>query len=281
MTRIALNKVRLDPSPVSGLAKGVHGLLFGLFLLQFGWVLAGFWLPPTKSTLGDWPAALLLLLATATTLVSMTRQLPGQNVLLVSFLIVLLAGGAVTLGALTGIPFGFFTFTEHAGPPLFPPLPWSIPLLWLVVLLTSRGTARLILRPWRALPNYGFWLIGLTVLLALIADLNLEVYATQVKHYWAWGPAKIPVHWYGVPVSNFFGWAMTALLIVIFVTPALINKKPVTFPPDHHPLVVWFLLNAVFVFGNGRHHLWTAAMLGAILCPLAALLALNGSRSQS
>lgn len=275
MPRIAFNKVRLQPSPISGLATGLHWLLFSLFLVLFAWVLASLWLPATARSLGDWPTALLLILATATTLVSMTRQLPGQNVALVSVLMVLLASGAVTLGALTGIPFGFFSYTANAGPRLLPPLPWSVPLLWLVILLTSRGTARLILRPWRNLPIYGFWLIGLTTLLVLLTDLNLEVYATQVKHYWAWGPTRLPLLWHGVPPSNFLGWTVTTLLILIFVTPALINKKPVTFPPDYQPLAVWFLLNGLFVVGNGLHHLWASAILGATLSPIAVLLALH------
>ena len=66
------------------------------------------------------------------------------------------------------------------GRQLFDPLPWTIPMIWLVALLASRGTARLVLRPWRNTPNYGYWLIGTAALLVVVLDLGLEPFAVQV-----------------------------------------------------------------------------------------------------
>src|SRR5665213_650019 len=54
------------------------------------------------------PEAILLLLATISTLAALTRRLPSQNVLLVAFIIALIGSGAHALGAKSGIPFGQF-----------------------------------------------------------------------------------------------------------------------------------------------------------------------------
>jgi uncharacterized membrane protein len=225
-----------------------------------------------------WPEALLLLLATAGTLTALARQLPLQNVLLAAFVIALMGGAAHALGVTMGIPFGPFLFSADAGPRLFKTLPWALPLIWVVVILNSRGVARLILRPWRKNRSYGFWLIGLTALLTAGFDLALDPYAARVEHYWFWLPTKFPVTWQGAPLVNFLSWATVALLMLAFVTPALINKNPVRRPPDFHPLAVW--LGAILWFGMvaARHEMWLAAGIDGIMAVLVATFAIRGGR---
>ena len=77
-----------------------------------------------------------------------------------------------------------------------------MPLIWVVVILNSRGVARLILRPWRKIRNYGFWLIGLTAALTMLFDLAFDPFASRVKHYWLWVPTKLPLTWQGAPGNN-------------------------------------------------------------------------------
>ena len=105
---------------------------------------------------------------------------------------------------------------SESGPLIFNALPWFMPFLWVVVILNSRGVARLILRPWRKLRVYGFGLSELPPLLTLIFVLGLEPFATRFRHYWIWSPTKLPVDWYGTPLSDFLGWVVTALLILGF-----------------------------------------------------------------
>ena len=128
-------------------------------------------------------------------------------------------------------PSGPTSIPNSIGQQLFYPLPWAIPLLWIAVILASRGVARLILRPWRKTQNYGFRLMGLTTGLALCLDLGLEPFATRVKHYWFWNPTKLKFDYYTTPWINFFGWGVTVLLILAFATPSLINKKPMHHSP--------------------------------------------------
>jgi uncharacterized membrane protein len=224
------------------------------------------------------PEALLILLATVSTITALARQLALQNVLLAAFVIALTGGAVHALGVTMGIPFGPFIFGADAGPQLFKMLPWAMPLIWVVAILNSRGVVRLILRPWRKVRSYGFWLIGLTAALTMLFDLAFDPFASRVKHYWLWMPTKFPLTWQGAPLVNFFSWMAVALLMLVFVTPALINKNPARRMPDFHPLAVW--LGAILLFGSASalHGMWGAVALDGTIAVLAATFAIRGGR---
>jgi uncharacterized membrane protein len=279
MNRVALNHITLGSNRFSGLAPKIHGVLFGLFLVQFILVWSRLWLPWPLLGNARWPDGLLVVLTTATVLASLACELPGQNVMLASIVIAFIAGAVHTLGALTAMPFGPYVYTDHIGQQLFYPLPWAVPMVWIAFLLSSRGVARLMLRPWRNSPSYGFKLIGLTALLVVLLDVGLEPFATRVKHYWFWNPTKLRLDWYSTPGVNFMGWAITALLILAFATPALINKNPVQKPkPEYSPLAVWLLLNLLFGTGAAVHQLWPAVGLISLSSVAVAVFAITGAR---
>jgi len=262
----------------TSLLKSLHWAGCGLFLVAFGLV----WLDQLRPLRGlqdaGWPMAVLLLAAAITTLTSLARQLPGQNVLLAAGIIALLGGGTHAVGALAGVPFGPFTFTSAAGPALFDTLPWSAPFVWVVFIFNARGVARLILRPWRKLRAYGFWLIGLTAALALLLDLALEPFASCVKNYWIWAPTKLPLVWCRTPATNFLGFTVAALLMLAFATPALINKSHTKFPSDYHPAGMWLLLNLLFATGAAQQHLWPAVGLIGASVAVTGVFTVRGAR---
>lgn len=249
--------------------------LLGLFLIVVGVLiaqtLASFSLPAR----GIWHAGVLIV-AVATTLVSLCGQLPMQNVLLAAFIIGIISGGMHLLGAISGLPFGPVVYSRDAGPQLWS-LSWAMPFIWIVAILNSRGVARLILRPWRKLRMYGFWIIGVTTVLTLLFDFGLEPFATRFEHYWLWRPTKMPFNWYGAPLSNFLGWLVTALLALAFTTPSLINKKPSKSVPDYHPLIVWVATNILFAAAAISQHFWPAAALSGIACVVALVFAVRGA----
>lgn len=224
----------------------------------------------------QFPEAALLVLAVVTTMTGVARQLPGQNVVLAAVVILIIGGAAQTLGALTAIPFGPFVYGERMGPQLFHPLPWAAPLIWVVAILNSRGVARLMMRPWRKMRSYGFWVIGITGVLVAIFDLGLEPFATRVQHYWVWNPTKMAIDYYGTPYVNFVAWAAVALLILGFVTPSLINKKPGKSPPSFHPLILWLLLQLLFMVAAASHQLWGAAATSLVASIVVAFFAVRG-----
>jgi uncharacterized membrane protein len=226
-----------------------------------------------------WPEALLVLLATFTTLAALTRQLPLQNVLLAASGIALIGGVVSAVGARTGIPFGPFTFGSEAGPQLFNLLPWAMPLVWVIVILNSRGVARLILRPWRKTHTFGFWLAGLTVTLAMLFDIAFDSFASHLKHYWIWEPTKFPGTWQGAPLVNFMGWGIVSLLMLMFVTSALINKQlSKRNVPRFHSLVVWLGAILLFVIASARHGVWMVAAVDGVIGIVTAAFAIRGAR---
>jgi putative membrane protein len=220
----------------------------------------------------NWPEALLLLLAFASTLAALARHLPSQNVWLAAIIIAAIGGGSHLLGAKSGIPFGAFWFGAEIGRKIFGALPWAMPLLWVVAVLNSRGMARLVLRPWRKVRTYGFWLIGLTALFTLLYDCALEPFAGH-RHYWIW------LRPHGAPLTNFVGWFLVTLLMLAFATPVLINKQlSKRSAPDFHPLAVWLGSILLFAIGGAINGLWPAVAVDAVIGIAATVFAVRGGR---
>jgi uncharacterized membrane protein len=258
--------------------KAAQRALLGLFLIASIFCIAqtfGLLRLPVSEGLAN---GILLALVLASTLVSLAGQLPAQNVALAAVIVAGMGGAIQLIGAFTGIPFGPITYSQETGFKLFGALPWFMPLLWVVVILNARGVARLILRPWRKLRVYGYWLIGITALLTLVFVLGLEPFATRVCHYWFWQPTKLPVDWFGTPLSDFLGWAVTALLILGFSTPALMKKRPSRSYPEYHPFIVWSAIQVVFIAGLWSQHLTVAVVVIAIGCVAVIPFAVRGAR---
>ena len=223
--------------------------------------------------------AVIVLLAASASVATLNKQLPLQNVLLAAALTAFIGSVAHGLSERTGIPFGPLTFSDPAGPKLFNFVPWPVPLLWIIAIFNSRGVARLILRPWRRVKNYGFRLIALTVALALAFDLALEPFAAAVKHFWRWQPTKIAVTWHGASPVAFLVWACVSLLIVVVITPSLIRKQPGSQPPpDYVPVALWFGGVALFAVGAAQTGLWLAVAVDAILVGVGAVFCWRGAK---
>lgn len=267
--------------PSARMAGAVHGLASGFAVASFLLVLLMLVVPLRLPGKPGWPEAVLVLTATLATLVSQTRRLPLQNVILAAAVIAFGGGVVHAVGAATAIPFGPFSYTDSAGRRFFNTLAWPMPLVWVVAVLNSRGVARLMLRPWRKLRTYGFWLIGITVALTVLFDAALEPFAVFVKRYWLWHPTRLPLTWGGAPVTNFLGWLVTALLILAFATPALIDKRQqhsANRSPDYHPLVVWLLLVSLFAVGAATHQLWPAAIYCIAAGLTVTIFAVRGAK---
>jgi uncharacterized membrane protein len=154
-----------------------------------------------------------------------------------------------------------------------------MPLIWVVAILNSRGVARLILRPWRKTRTYGFRLIGITIALTTAFEFAFEPFATAIKHFWFWERTRLPVSWHGAPLVNFLSWAALTLLILVFITPLLINKQlSKRSSPDFHPLMIWLGAILLFAIGAGTEKFWDALAAEAVIGIVAAVFAIRGAR---
>jgi uncharacterized membrane protein len=253
-----------------------HWLLAILLALAFGLQIASFFLPLRLVGQSQLDAALIMT-AALSTLASLWRRLPLQNVLTVAFGIAVIGGGLTALGAKTGLPFGPFIFGSGVGPVYYKSLSWVMPLIWVVIILNSRGVARLILRPWRKNKSYGYRVIGLTALLVLLFDVALDPFASRVKHGWVWMPSTLKLTWQGAPLANFLTWAAVTLLILVVVTPWLIVKKPrQKRGADFYPAGIWFGGLVIFAVGCGVNGIWAPVVANAVIGIGVIIFAIRG-----
>jgi bisanhydrobacterioruberin hydratase len=267
------------PDPTALWASRIRLLLLSLALIAATVLAVSLTRPlPWPANGGVAPAAFLLVTAAAT-LSTLAGQLPAQNVILASVIIIVLGSSLHIAGALSGVPFGAYTYKPGAGKLLLGPMPWTVPFLWLVFLLNSRGVARLALRPWRNSRYYGFWVFGATALLVVLLELGLEPFATRVQSMWTWQPTKLNLNWYDTPETNFLGWTIGSLLILAFVTPVLINKAPIRQRPDYAPLALWEAIMLVLLTAAATRHWWTAVIVLATGTVTVLAFALWGIRT--
>jgi uncharacterized membrane protein len=250
-------------------------LIFILFLFIWAMNEAFLWLGIESD--GHWAEGALLAGSALASLAILGRRLPLQNVAMSGVMIALVSSVATSMAVITGMPFGPITYSDAFGEKFFSVLPWTAPFIWIVVVVNGRGVARLVMRPWRKTNYYGFWVIGITCLLAVLLDLSLEPFAVRAK-FWLWQTPDWVLTWYAAPWVDFLGWFVTALAALSFAMPWLINKQPVKQPMDFHPLVLWLLLNAWLISGNARHQLWLAVAVALAGNAVVAWFTVRGAR---
>lgn len=118
------------------------------------------------------------------------------------------SGFLETLSLRTGFPFGRYYFTDVMGPKVFG-LPFLLVLAYLGIGYCS-WVMSLIILGYRNEPLRGSRAVALPVLAAFIMlawDLAMDPAWGTIDRAWIWRDGGA---FYGVPVSNFFGWYLTA-----------------------------------------------------------------------
>jgi len=158
------------------------------------------------------------------------REDPNQGLLaslflLVGGLVVLLgvrgAGAAAALlavalvgfvveavGVRTGIPFGRYAYTGVLQPQMFG-VPVVMGPAWMtLVAFACDVTRRLRLKGWRA--------VLAAAILTTATDLVIDPLAAHKFGYWTWERGGA---YYGIPLTNFVGWFVTALITCALAAP--------------------------------------------------------------
>lgn len=159
--------------------------------------------------------AVALLVATSVALLVLSRRLPLQNIFGLAVVMTLFSGGCLFISSAAQISCGSPIWNKN-----FHSLQnWSAPLLWLFALVTARGAAQFLLRPWRGLSRYGFGLIALTCL--LIGGLDCLANRSLERLF-----AKL--------LLSFFAYLLTL--------PWFLDKRPIESPADSQPLLLILLV---------------------------------------
>jgi hypothetical protein len=268
------NPPRIQPG-LPGRSDVTSYVLITLFLGLAAVTLPGYWLGISGFPNTRWLGAALLLLAAASTLSSLARWLPGQNVVLAAVLIGLLGAAVEVVGISTGIGPVLGDSSRAMGQVFSTNRTLLIPVVWIVSVLNCRGVARLLLRTEQGRPAYGFWLLGCTLLLVVLMILSFAKFGPVVLPYFSPAARNMRLDWQ--TITTFLVCILGTLIMLLVVTPSLINKRPSRQPVDWHPLVLWTSFNVLFGTRAVAEHAWVAIVLILAESLAVVLLAVGGA----
>jgi len=226
-----------------------------------------------------WMDGLFWVSTAATCVAGLARWLPAQNAVTAGTVLLAFAAIMEMVGANTDFPFGHYDYETRLGHRLVDSGAWPILFYWVAALLSSRGVARLILRPWRRSAHYGFLLILLGATLSTWLALSAEPFFARVAVYKTWKVSSSAWTWHSVPWTFFLAWWILSGLALALVSPWLIVKSPVKSPPDSHPLYVWLMLEGLFLVGCILWQCFSAALASLLGLGFVGWLATRGRKT--
>jgi uncharacterized membrane protein len=222
-------------------------------------------LTPVGSARDRLTVATVLLFAAASVLHAATSR-GGRAA---AALVVVAGGGgllAEAVGVATGVPFGRYSYAGTLGPaalgvPLVIPLAWVM-MAWpayLVGVRLGRGPARVAI----AAAALASW------------DLFLDPQMVAAGH-WRWsGPAPALPGVPAVPVTNYAGWVLVALVLMALLD-RTVRAGPSTVDIVPYLLYLWTYASSVLAlaafFGLPAAAVWGGLGMGAVALPLARSL---------
>jgi uncharacterized membrane protein len=185
-------------------------------------------------------------------------------------LLVVAGGGgllAESVGVATGVPFGTYAYAGTLGPrvlgvPLVIPLAWVM-MAWPALLVAARLTgSRAASRPAR---------VGVAAAALASWDLFLDPQMVDAGH-WRWASPSPSLPGVGtVPLTNYLGWAVVAVLLMLVLDRA-VPLRPSTSDTVPYALYLWTYFSSVLAlgafFGLPAAALWGALGMGTVALPL-------------
>ncbi len=236
--------------------------VFLLFAACWGVRLALLWLRVEVPAGLRWTDGAFLVFGAVASLAVLGHQLPLQNLVGMGLTIGVASLLIETVGIRSGIPFGRYEYSDALGYRLAGGVPWPIPFAWVCLLVTSRGVAQNLLRPWRGLPGHGFRVLGCATLLSTLLGVGRESFASGSRVYSS-----------GTPWLGWLGWFVGASALLALAFPWWIDKRPVPSSPDRQPVVMWLLLQALFMVQNAQSGRWLVVAVQAVASSMILLAA--------
>jgi putative membrane protein len=201
-----------------------------------------------------------------------------------------LALGAELAGTSIALPFGDYAYSGLLGYRILGLVPFPIPLSWFYMLAGALVIVARLSRPGMR-SNPWFWALGAGALM-VAWDLSMDAAMVKTGH-WLWGSgqmfrdANLP-RWlelfftadafYGMPLSNWFGWFLTATLIarvmLAVVPPPIVRERVAS---SSLPIVLYLANGVMPVALCLRDGLWWAAALGSAAMVVPAVIAWRGA----
>lgn len=182
--------------------------------------------------------AMEVLCALAFALVDGARTLGLRGILIFAAVCIVVGNIVENFGVAAGIPFGHYYFTAVMGPKLFH-VPILLGLAYIGMAYVSWTLACAILAPQNSSNPLAISLLASFIMTAW--DLAQDPVWSTMLGAWVWRDGG---RWFGVPISNYFGWYLNVLVIYLAFS-ALV--KPRTVAMDERsawPSIAFYLLCA-------------------------------------
>ncbi len=177
------------------------------------------------------------------------------------------------IGHKTGIPFGRYRYTEKAGPviPFSGGIPVSVIMMWWGLMYVGMNAA-VIFADLTGYSNNRIIITVSTAVLITIWDLIADPVAVNAG-MWEWKKRGI---WFGIPVTNFFGWLLVTILTVSIVFIFTGTYPQMTVSTSHYlyaiPTLLFGLLNLDYAGAAKTRKLSGLLILGVFYGLLILLL---------
>ena len=146
-----------------------------------------------------WTTNIFLSLQAVITLIFLLSAAETKSVSITSAIILILAFIIEYIGVNSGYPFGNYSYTGTLVPAVFG-VPIAIILSWFSVSVNAFLFSKFLL-----FESKNFYIILVSALIILGADLLLEPFASSVNGYWLWAGGTIPM-------QNYMSWFIAGLL---------------------------------------------------------------------
>ncbi|MEW2428953.1 carotenoid biosynthesis protein [Micromonospora sp. NPDC047644] len=220
-------------------------------------------------------------------LLSVGHALLSRGPRVAAALVAVATGGGFAIeaiGVATGVPFGSYDYSGELGPklagvPLIIPLAWTW-MAWPAWLAAVRLTGGRTTTAGGSGPTVGRWVGRIALATVGLAAWDLFLDPQMVAEgYWVWRDATGALPGLaGIPVSNYLGWLLFAVLMMSALRPLAGPAAEHTDRRDHPMLALYLwtyfssiLAHAVFL-DLPASALWGAAGMAVTAVPLAVTL---------
>ncbi len=188
-----------------------------------------------------------------------TRWLGRRDAIILFAALGILALAIETAATITGFPYGHFGYSNLLGYRLFSYVPWTVALAWTPLLLAAYVVAR------RTIENLPLRIVVVALIL-LVFDLVLDPGAVRLG-FWRYAEGGV---FYGVPVSNFFGWIFSGGIGAVVIEVFTAWRKPLLPAPAQMTssgfFIVAFWTSIAFFAG-----MWVPLAIGGIVIVLLSI----------
>lgn len=175
-------------------------------------------LPPSAAII----SSVNVLLMAVPAFIAATYWLGRRDAIMLFVAFAVLALAIETFAIFTGFPYGRFSYSDAVGYKLFGVTPWTIAFAWTPLVLAAYTI------PARSI-NSIFLRVPVVVILLLAFDAVLDPGAVRLGFWNYQGGGE----YYGVPLSNYFGWAVSGAIGAVVMEIFVALRKPLLPVPVH------------------------------------------------